>query len=164
MGNTGDSLAISRRGFLKVVGTGTALVVFDARGVFEGSPLAALTDDNGVLVTELFRPDDQLHLIFEFVNLRHDVATNTLVSAGAGPSLMRVGLPRQHVAEQPIAVGATPSGVADCADRPSGGRTQSSGVRGGAAAAARPRQPARPRPPHTAHHDGRPVIPTRTPR
>ncbi len=112
MGSTGDSLAVSRRGFLKIVGTGSALVVFDARGVFEGSPLAALTDDNGVLLAELFRPDDQLRLRFEFVNLSFDAATNSLVATGAGTPLMRVLLPRQHVSEQPVTFGGTPSGAA----------------------------------------------------
>lgn len=103
--------ALSRRGFLKAMGAGGTLVLLDAKGVFEGQSLSALTDDNGVLVTDLFRPEDQLRLRFEFVNLSFDAATNSLVATGTGTPLMRIGLPRQHVTEQPVNVGATPPGA-----------------------------------------------------
>jgi hypothetical protein len=104
---------VSRRGFLKAVGAGTVVVVADARNLFDGNLLAALQEDpDGTLVTRLIRPEDQLRLRFEFVNLVHDVANDRLVAGPSGTPLMKLTLARQHVSEQPVVVGGVPGGVA----------------------------------------------------
>lgn len=107
--------AVSRRGFLKAVGAGTVVIVADARNLFDSNLLAALQEDlDGTLVTRLIRPEDQLRLRFEFVNLVHDVANDRLVAGPSGTPLMKLTLARQHVSEQPFdptVVGAVPEGA-----------------------------------------------------
>ncbi|MEM1333001.1 MAG: hypothetical protein AAGG08_06030, partial [Actinomycetota bacterium] len=66
----------------------------------------------GTLTATLYRPADQLRLRFEFVNLAHDAGGDRLVGNGAGPALLRITYPRQHVSEQPVRVGDTPPGAA----------------------------------------------------
>jgi hypothetical protein len=100
--------AVSRRGFLKALGAGTVVVVADARNLFDTNVFAALQDLDGTLVTRLIRPEDQLRVRFEFINLVHDVANDRLVAGPSGTPLMRLTIGRQHLTERPLAAGVVP--------------------------------------------------------
>jgi hypothetical protein len=103
--------AVTRRGFLKTIGAGTIVIVADSRNLFDNSVFASLQDVGGTLTTRLIRPDDQLRLRFEFINLEHDVANNQLIAGPTGTPLMKLTLARQHLSERPIPVGGTPPGA-----------------------------------------------------
>ncbi|MEO1058662.1 MAG: twin-arginine translocation signal domain-containing protein, partial [Actinomycetota bacterium] len=103
--------ALSRRGFLKGAGAGTALVVAGSQGWLNSGFVSSLVEENGVLIARLIRPADQLRLQLEFENLRYEASSGQLVADGIGTPLMRMVLPRQHIVEEPIAAGTTPPGA-----------------------------------------------------
>jgi hypothetical protein len=103
--------AVTRRGFLKAIGAGSVVVFADTRNFFEGNVFAALEESNGILTTRLIRPDDQLRLRFDFINLVHDVANDRLIAGPSGTPLMRLTMARQHLTEQPVNVGNVPGGA-----------------------------------------------------
>lgn len=101
---------LSRRRFVQAAGASSLLVALESGG-WLSSVVSSLELDGDVLTTHLFRPEDQLRLQIDFLNLVHDAANNRLVASGGTP-MMRLILPRQHVSEQPIASGTVPPGSA----------------------------------------------------
>lgn len=104
------SVRVSRRRFVQFAGVGSIVAVLDGAN-WLGGMASSLELDGNVLTTTLIRPDDQLRLQLEFLNVVHDRANNRLQAGPTGTPMMRVLLPRQHVSEQPVPAAPTPPTV-----------------------------------------------------
>ena len=109
---------MSRRRFLVLTAKGSALVAA-ATTILRKELLAPAHADAATAAGRtglLVRPDDQLRLTFELLNLDLDPMTNTLVTIDAANPFagIVIGFGSQHTVEDPIATGApVPTAAAD---------------------------------------------------